>query len=185
MLVSLAKKFHVTRASWIIRIDHYDKWKRLVTSELSIPSDRRVHEREQSVSYGKLALSKFRPHLHTISTHVSIYHFRQSRISSTGERLRDASHSAGNGTVSAVDGSSITFPIENTKFGSLPAFSSVCFKQLPSATFFKRSRFQPTQPTEQSTPTLESNRAIISFLSEILKTRNQPKRNQCEVISVI
>lgn len=25
-LVSLAKKFHVTRASWIIRIDHYDKW---------------------------------------------------------------------------------------------------------------------------------------------------------------
>lgn len=45
-LVSLAKKFHVTRASWIIRIDHYDKWeRRLVTSELSIPSDR-AHERE-------------------------------------------------------------------------------------------------------------------------------------------
>lgn len=73
--------------------------------------------------------------------------------------------------------------IENIKFGSLPAFSSVCFKQLPSATFFKRSRFRPTQSTAQSTPTLESNRAIISFLSEIVKTRNQP--NQCEVISVI
>lgn len=40
---------------------------------------------------GKLALSKFRPHLHTIPAHVSIYHFRQ--FSAT--RLRDASQRSG------------------------------------------------------------------------------------------
>lgn len=63
-----------------------------------------------------------RPHLHTISTRVSIYHFRQSRISSTGERLRDASHSAWNGTVSAVDGSSITFPSRTPSSARCPRF---------------------------------------------------------------
>lgn len=67
--------------------------------------------------------------------------------------------------------------IENTPSSApLPAFSSRCvcvlFKQLPSATFFKRS---PPPVSAHATGRAihahaESDRAIISLLSEILKT---------------
>lgn len=80
--------------------------------------------------------------------------------------------------VSAVDGSSITrFHREHTKFGSVArVFVAVCvcvlFKQFPSATFFKRS---PPPVSAHATGRAihahaESDRAIISLLSEILKT---------------
>lgn len=124
---------------------------------------------------GKLALSKFRPHLHTIPAHVSIYHFRQ--FSATPGRTPTRCVAALRRYL-PLTVRRLRVSIENTPSSApLPAFSSRCvrvlFKQLPSATFFKRS--PPPHVSAHATDRAihahaESDRAIISLLSEILKT---------------
>lgn len=90
--MSLGKKIpRVTRASWIVRIDHYDKWeRRLVTSELSIPSDR--HQRARIVSF-LLANWRYRSsdRTYTLSPLTFLYTIFDNSPQHRGERLRDAS----------------------------------------------------------------------------------------------
>lgn len=121
---------------------------------------------------GKLALSKFRPHLHTIPAHVSIYHFRQ--FSATPGRTPTRCVAALRRYL-PLTVRRLRVSIENTPSSApLPAFSSRCvcvlFKQLPSATFFKRSPVSAHATGRAIHAHAESDRAIISLLSEILKT---------------
>lgn len=72
-----------------------------------------------------------------MSTHVSIHHFRQSRISSTGERLRDASLETVRYLPLTVR--RLRFHREHqVRLAFARVFTGVLFKQVPSATFFKR-----------------------------------------------
>ena len=104
---------------------------------------------------GKLALSKFRPHLHTIPAHVSIYHFRQ--FSAT--RLRDASQRSGG--ICRWRFVDYAFPSRTPSSAPLPAFSSRCvcvcflnnFHRQHSLNVPPPPPFRPTQPAAQSTPT--------------------------------
>lgn len=121
--MSLGKKIpRVTRASWIVRIDHYDKWeRRLVTSELSIPSDR--HQRARIVSF-LLANWRYRSsdRTYTLSPLTFLYTIFDNSPQHAYAMRRSAP------AVSAVDGSSITrFHREHTKFGSVArVFVAVC-----------------------------------------------------------
>lgn len=125
---------------------------------------------------GKLALSKFRPHLHTIPAHVSIHHFRQFSASPQhrGERLRDASQrSAGICRWRFVD---YAFPSRTHQVRlRCPRFRrGVCVCFLNN---FHRQHSLNVAPPVSAHATgraihahAESDRAIISLLSEILKT---------------
>lgn len=84
---------------------------------------------------------------------------------------------AGNGTVSAVDGSSITFPSRTPSSARVcPRFHRCAFKQVPSATFFKRfvASAHATDRAIHAHARVESIYYFSSSLSEILKT----KRNE-------
>lgn len=73
---------------------------------------------------GKLALSKFRPHLHTIPAHVSIYHFRQ--FSATPGRTPTRCVAALRRYL-PLTVRRLRVSIENTPSSApLPAFSSRC-----------------------------------------------------------
>lgn len=108
---------------------------------------------------GKLALSKFRPHLHTIPAHVSIYHFRQ--FSATPGRTPTRCVAALRRYL-PLTVRRLRVSIENTPSSApLPAFSSRCvcvcflnnFHRQHSLNVPPLPTFRPTQPTAQSTPT--------------------------------
>lgn len=121
---------------------------------------------------GKLALSKFRPHLHTIPAHVSIYHFRQ--FSAT--RLRDASQRSGG--ICRWRFVDYAFPSRTHQVRlRCPRFRRgvcVCFLN----NFHRQHSLNVPPPPHVSAHATdraihahaESDRAIISLLSEILKT---------------
>lgn len=173
--MSLGKKIpRVTRASWIVRIDHYDKWeRRLVTSELSIPSDR--HQRARIVSF-LLANWRYRSsdRTYTLSPLTFLYTIFDNSPQHRGERLRDASQrSAGICRWRFVD---YAFPSRTHQVRlRCPRFRrGVCVCFLNN---FHRQHSLNVAPPVSAHATgraihahAESDRAIISLLSEILKT---------------
>lgn len=146
--------------------------RRLVTSELSIPSDRRPRANSQF----PMANWRYRGSDRTYTLSPSRFYTPFSTIPHLRHRRTPTRRVAGNGTVSAVDGSSITFPSRTPSSARVcPRFHRCAFKQVPSATFFKR--FVSAHATDRAIHAharVESTYYFSSSLSEILKT----KRNE-------